>query len=613
MFFDRTSGGKRTGGTKRTSKTKTFQAPFLGWVRSSVPGFPRPGMGALLDNAFPTSEGVRPRKGTITRATISGAVTHLTSYEYGATSKFFATDAGNIYDITSPADPEVAETPITTGLSSGDWSSLQFTTTGGVAYTLLVNGTDEMQAFDGTNMVPLTDEAVYAMDYDAETGTFTAGLTVSGGTSGASAEIVKVVDNGTTGTLWIRNITSGPFQNDETITDTSTGSATSDIPSGVETLLAATITGKATTAFSHLWSFKRFLFLIEGGTMSAWYLPVGAIGGPASEIPLGSIFKLGGVLVFGGTWSQDSGDGLDDYCVFVTSKGQVAIYQGTDPGSASTWSLVGVYRIGEPLHKNAHFQAGGDLVVMTDEGIVPISAAVQKDRVAIRQTALTAPIEEEWRELMDTRKGLSTNFSCVLWPKAAMLLVGLPTGSGQTVKAHACNAITGAWSSGFLGWDVRCCAVYDDKLYFGTGSNTIKQGDVGGDDDGDPYQVVILPSFDMLGTPNEKICLHARATIKTNYPFTFEMFANTDYVLEKPAQAAADSISGADVWGTGLWGTMVWQAGDELKAIRTEWQTVHGTGETVSPGFSFTSGNSLAPDIELTNIQLVYEIGDIMA
>ena len=63
--------------------------------------------------------------------------------------------------------------------------------------------------------------------YDAQTANFTPGLVLTGGTSGATAIIVLDIDNGTSGTLTIRKV-SGAFINNETITDSSTGSATSD-------------------------------------------------------------------------------------------------------------------------------------------------------------------------------------------------------------------------------------------------------------------------------------------------------------------------------------------------------------------------------------------------
>lgn len=63
------------------------------------------------------------------------------------------------------------------------------------------------------------------LDYDAQSANFTLGLVVTGGTSGATATILADNDGGTTGTLTLTNII-GVFQNDELITDSSTGSAT---------------------------------------------------------------------------------------------------------------------------------------------------------------------------------------------------------------------------------------------------------------------------------------------------------------------------------------------------------------------------------------------------
>lgn len=62
------------------------------------------------------------------------------------------------------------------------------------------------------------------LPYDNQSGNFTVGLTVTGGTSGATGVIVADVDGGTSGTLTLSNI-NGLFADNETITDTSTGSA----------------------------------------------------------------------------------------------------------------------------------------------------------------------------------------------------------------------------------------------------------------------------------------------------------------------------------------------------------------------------------------------------
>lgn len=66
---------------------------------------------------------------------------------------------------------------------------------------------------------------VSALDYDAQTAEFTAGETITGGTSGATATIQRVIDGSSnTGRLYIESVT-GTFVNNETITSAA-GSAT---------------------------------------------------------------------------------------------------------------------------------------------------------------------------------------------------------------------------------------------------------------------------------------------------------------------------------------------------------------------------------------------------
>jgi len=72
---------------------------------------------------------------------------------------------------------------------------------------------------------------VLELPFYAEAGAFTAGLVVSGGTSGASGTILSVnkgvVGGGSAGVLTLTGVT-GTYQDGETITDTSSGAATTD-------------------------------------------------------------------------------------------------------------------------------------------------------------------------------------------------------------------------------------------------------------------------------------------------------------------------------------------------------------------------------------------------
>lgn len=74
-----------------------------------------------------------------------------------------------------------------------------------------------------------THELLYALNYDGQTGNFTVGLEVTGGTSLAKGVIVQDTDAGTTGTLVLRITNTGRdgigFYDNEALTDTSTGVA----------------------------------------------------------------------------------------------------------------------------------------------------------------------------------------------------------------------------------------------------------------------------------------------------------------------------------------------------------------------------------------------------
>ena len=67
--------------------------------------------------------------------------------------------------------------------------------------------------------------------------------------------------------------------------------------------------------------------------------------------------------------TRDGGSGPDDFATFIMDNGQVVVYQGSDPGDANNWSLVGVYQIGNPLGRNCAVNFGQQTAVMCDDDI----------------------------------------------------------------------------------------------------------------------------------------------------------------------------------------------------------------------------------------------------
>lgn len=585
------------------TRTEMFPAPTAGWVQSGNIVTAGRNQAEVLDNFIPTAQGARLRGGATEYANVASPVVRLLTYASGSAEDFFAATASGIYDAERVNGTGVAATfADVEGLGSGDWSATQIATSGG-QFLVAVNGADFALYYDGTEFNPITTTAINELGFDAQTAAFAVGATVTGGTSGATAVIRAITKtSATAGVLKLGAITGGPFQNNEALTATGGGAATADGASASGS--AITITNVATTALSQVWSFKRRLFFVEKNTTSAWYLPVDAIGGAATEIDLGALFSEGGALLFGATWSLDSGSGLDDVCIFVSDRGEIAVYEGTDPSSASTWSLVGVYRIGKPLNKHAFFKAGGDLAILTQDGIVPVSAALKKDRAALQADAISFPIEDAWKDAI-ANATVSYPVSATLWQAQTLLLVGTPATIGGANVAFAANARTGAWAR-ITGWDVRCSGVYEDALYIGTNAGLVLKVDTGATDNGTAYTARYVPKFSP--SDQRRSAVSAGITYRCTEPVRFDMYAHADYQVDDMGTPTPATTASGDVWGTGVWGTFVWGSNTAISTY-TEWQQVRATGYALAPGVVITA-NQVAPiDFEILATRLRAESG----
>lgn len=577
------------------SREALYPAPTKGWVQSGNITTAGRDQAEVLDNYFPTAQSAKLRGGSTAYANIGAAIVRLMTYS-AAMDDLFAATASGIYDADRINQGGAAFADVA-GLTSGDWSATQISTGGG-DYLVAVNGADFMQRYDGATWLPSTGAAQNNLSYDALTLAFAVGETVTGGTSGATAVIVGITQtSATAGTLRLGAITGGPFQDNEALTSAG-GAATANGASAAGT--TSVITGVATTALSQVWGHKGRLFFVEKDSMSAWYLPVSSFGGAASELDLGPIFRRGGKLLFGATWSLDSGSGLDDVCLFVTTNGEIAVYEGSDPSDATTWQLTGVYEVSRPLNKHSWFKAGGDLAILTEDGIIPVSEALRKDRAALQAVAITYPIEDAWKAAVANR-GASFPVAPTLWQSRALLMIGIP-GS----IAYVANARTGAWCR-YTGWDVRCGGVANDRLYFGTNAGKVMRGENGGADDGVAYTGFYVPKFTTAGTAGRKMANHAGITVKAGRNPNFQMAAFSDYGIgDYPLPTPLVSAPGA-AWGSGVWGAFVW-GGAGTESTYTVWKTVRAVGYSIAPVVVATSNQTTAPAFEILATRVRFEV-----
>lgn len=601
-------------------KTVSILAPTLGLIANSNLASPPQGGAFVLENYLATATGAILRRGSEAYAqlTDAGDITALFTYVNGNNQSMFCATGDSIFDISNSAfsflvddtgaslvddqDNFLIDSSISATVSSltgGDWSSVQFATSGGV-YLDLVNGADKKLIYDGTTFYPIGTTDLIALNYDAETGDFTEGLTLTGGTSAATGTIVKVIDDGTTGTLWLAGVT-GTFQDNEAITDSATGAATAD---GAPTTLFGKVDGIDPANLSQNWAYKSRLFYVEKNSLNAWYLAADSISGTITKLPLGGVFTLGGSLLFGSSWSLETGTGgLSEQCVFVTTEGEVAVFQGSDPSTAATWSKVGTYRIGKPLGAKAHFRAGGDIVIATDIGLIPLSQALQKDFAVLSPSAISAQIETIWNEEVKSRSG--GDWNCIVWSEGQMAIVVPPMTTDQPAVMYVTNTRTGGWSK-FTGWQANCLAVFQGRLFFGSNDGLVIEGNVTGADQGNPYTGVFVPMFSNFGVMGRKVASMSRAVTRAFFDPNEKLSMQADHQVSLPSPPNAGEFVSANAWGAGIWGESKW-GGVAIKNTFGKWRSTPMNGDVLAPAFQTTSGGVSPLDVEIVRVDVAFQ------
>jgi hypothetical protein len=267
--------------------------------------------------------------------------------------------------------------------------------------------------------------------------------------------------------------------------------------------LSVTGSGITPSNFVQIAEHKGRLWFVETGSTTPCYLPVDAIAGTAASFPLGPFMGRGGYVVAIGTWTVDTRQTVDEYVAFITSRGQVIVYEGTDPSSADTWTLVGVYNIGPPIGRRCLFRMAGNLLIITIDGVVGMSEMLSTDRGAANRIALTSTIMNAMNKAAQSYKD-NFGWQIIEYPRSTLAILNIPVEENQEQMQFVMNTLTGAWSR-FLGIDANCWEVdANDDIYFGHNNGHVYKWDVGSSDYIAVITATVKTAFNYFGTPGIK-------------------------------------------------------------------------------------------------------------
>lgn len=345
---------------------------------------------------------------------------------------------------------------------------------------------------------------------------------------------------------------------------------------------APAITGVTPTDIISASVHKRRMWLLPKNGLKAYYLPVDSVGGAAAAIDLSGICSRGGYIMAIDTWTLDAGSGVDDLWVAVTSEGEVVVYQGIDPSSATDWSLNGVWHIGQPIGRRCLKKFGGDLLLTLVNGVFPLSKALLSAQVD-KRVAMTNRIETAMNEAA-TAYGANFGWEVTHYPANDMLVLNVPVSENTSQEQYVMNVITGAWCN-FTDWHANCFEVFDNELYYGSNGTVVKAWN-GTSDNSINIESSAITAFDYFDSYVKKSFKMVRPIFSSNGSPSIGLNINVDYEQKDSIGTLSFSSTTSAKWGIARWGISKWASG--LRIIK-RWIGVSGLGLCASTRLKISS------------------------
>ncbi len=351
---------------------------------------------------------------------------------------------------------------------------------------------------------------------------------------------------------------------------------------------------------------KQRLFFVEKGSLNTWYTSgVGEVQGTLNKFDLSTIFRDGGELISVACWTQDGGQGIDDLTVFLSSEGEVAIYSGSNPNSAESWTLKGVYRMSRPIGYRCVIPYQGDIVIISEDGYIPLSKALPLNQT---NSSLIAFSDKIRGLVLDRTVSNKTRFGWqgLIYNRGGYALFNVPV--GQNYEQHIINTNTGAWCR-FTDIPSICWGEYNGRIYFGSDTG-VYLFDEGYSDNGMPICGQVEQAYNNLGSPHLKRIQLLNPRTKSSTKYALVIYTNMDFATQNRSYVENIGSYGITKWSTAKWSHPSAPTGTKwstLKgSIRSQWIANSATGFKASIVFKTKTRGNL---IEWFDTGVRYENG----
>ena len=294
--------------------------------------------------------------------------------------------------------------------------------------------------------------------------------------------------------------------------------------------------------------YRNRVYVWDTESQDVWYGATNAIGGTFTKFQLSRVAPKGGNLVSMVNWNLDGSTSVSSYALFFMSKGDVLVYEGSDPGS--DFALVGTYKIGAPLSVRGSEKIAGDVILMTDNDFVFFNKVFKNEGAVTSRSKLSGAI----LTAIQNYKG-NFGFEVINYPQGGYLLFNIPLVTNNTYNQYIINTVTGA-SCKFTGWNGNTFSLFNSDLYFG-GNGAVYKANTGFDDNDSEINCFVRGAYVDFQTSQEKRVNYFINTIKSDGETDITATVNFDYGEREIEEEAIVTRVGS-YWDVSYWDVALW-------------------------------------------------------
>jgi hypothetical protein len=274
----------------------------------------------------------------------------------------------------------------------------------------------------------------------------------------------------------------------------------------------------------------------------------------------------------------------------MSTEGDCALYQGTDPTTVGAFQLQGVWDIGRvPVGRRFFDQYGGDVLILSSNGLAPIShitrggsstlSATRQDYTAKIVPQVAAELRASLHEY-----GWETRFL----PANGLIVINKPATVNGVIQQYALALATYSWST-LTNMPATTFKNAEDYAFFGTQDGSLKlafsaasDNESGGaqttwdtaiwDQDlwgvglntqpADPIPGLVQPAFSYFHAPGTQKIFHmVRPTFLAETPPSVTVRMNTDFSFQGAPGRPTYQKRAQSIWDNAIWDQDVWGGG----------------------------------------------------